>query len=252
MCRVIPTDRLKPYVKYFVISESQDAQAYKVFPSPGTVIGFQYSGRLKIVDDGLDIPLASAGITGIADNFKIFEGSPGIGTILVYFTEAGLAHFIARPVLELFNQSVALDNIFPKSGVAETEERLGLAKTDKQRIRIVEQFLLSQLRDIAQDKLIIEAVRLIYASKGTVKIKELAERLFISLSPLERRFKSIVGTTPKKFASIVRFNAVLHQLDGARSLTDICYEHNFFDQAHFIKDFRQYTGDTPEQFKRFL
>ena len=33
---------------------------------------------------------------------------------------------------------------------------------------------------------------------------------------------------------------------------DICFEYNFFDQAHFIKDFKQFTGDTPEHFKRFL
>jgi methylphosphotriester-DNA--protein-cysteine methyltransferase len=69
---------------------------------------------------------------------------------------------------------------------------------------------------------------------------------------LERRFKAIVGTTPKKFASIVRFNTVLRDLDSAKSLTDICYEHGFFDQAHFIKDFRHYTGDTPESFRHQL
>lgn len=34
------------------------------------------------------------------------------------------------------------------------------------------------------------------------------------------------------------------------SLTDICYENNFFDQAHILKDFQQYTGDSPEKFKR--
>ena len=68
----------------------------------------------------------------------------------------------------------------------------------------------------------------------------------------EKRFRKVVGTTPEKFASIVRFNTVLDNLNDTKSLTDICYENNFFDQAHFIKDFKQFTGDTPEQFKRFL
>jgi AraC-like DNA-binding protein len=98
----------------------------------------------------------------------------------------------------------------------------------------------------------VEAVNLIYQSKGTIKIKELSETLFISQSPFEKRFRKLVGTTPKKFASIVRFNTVLNNLNSAKSLTEICYENNFFDQAHFIKNFKQYTGDTPEQFKRFL
>lgn len=56
----------------------------------------------------------------------------------------------------------------------------------------------------------------------------------------------------KKFASIVRFNKVLDNLNETKSLTEICYENHFFDQAHFIKDFKQFTGDTPENFKRFL
>ena len=59
-----------------------------------------------------------------------------------------------------------------------------------------------------------------------------------------------MGTTPKKFASIIRFNTVLDDLKTAKSLTEICYENNFFDQAHFIKDFKHFTGDTPEDFKR--
>ena len=132
------------------------------------------------------------------------------------------------------------------------EERLATTNTDILRIKIVEQFLVSQLKDIGTDKLIVEAVKLIYKNKGTIRIKELNEKLFISQSPFEKRFRKVVGTTPKKFASIVRFNTVLDNLNETKTLTEICYENNFFDQAHFIKDFKQFTGDTPENFKRFL
>lgn len=250
--KIIPTDKLKPYIKYFVVSETAMENIYKVLPSVGLVIGFQYNGQLSTVGDNKEIKLTTAGITGIADSFKIFKNSNNTGTILVYFTETGLSYFTSTPAHELFNQSVSLQNIFDKNKINETEERLVFAETDRQRITIVERFLLSQFRDIQSDKLIIEAVRLIYQSHGTIKIKELNARLFISQSALEKRFRKLVGTTPKKFASIVRFNAVLNDLNNIKSLTDICYEHNFFDQAHFIKDFKQYTGDTPETFKRFL
>lgn len=111
---------------------------------------------------------------------------------------------------------------------------------------------MSQLKDIQVDKLIIEAVRLIYHSKGTIRIKELNEKLFISQSSFEKRFRKVVGTTAKKFASIVRFNTVLDNLNETKPLTEICFENNFFDQAHFIKDFKQFTGDTPDNFRRFL
>ena len=247
-----PTDKLKNYIKYYVVSENDLESEYKVFPSSGLVIGFQYKGQLASIKDNTINKLTSAGITGISDSYKIFKNSAGIGTILVYFTEIGFTHFASNPANELFNLSLALDDIFEESKVSEVEEKLLSAASDKQRIRIVEQFLLAQLKDIQADKLIVEAVKLIYQSNGTIRIKQLNEKLFISQSPFEKRFRKVVGTTPKKFASIVRFHAVLDNLNNTKSLTEICYENNFFDQAHFIKNFKQFTGDTPENFKRFL
>ncbi len=246
--KYFPTERLKPYIKYFVVAENEVGSEYKVFPSSGLVIGFQYKGQLATINTVSK--LASAGITGISDSYKIFKNSANIGTVLVYFTEVGFAHFASHPVNEFFNLSLSLEDVFDKSKVNEVEEKLALATSDKHRIRITEQFLGSQLKGIQADKLIIEAVKLIYQSKGNIRIRELNERLCISESPFEKRFRKVVGTTPKKFASIVRFNAVLNSLGEAKSLTEICYENKFFDQSHFIKDFKQFTGETPESFKR--
>jgi AraC-like DNA-binding protein len=247
-----PIEQLKPYIKYFVVSENAMENEYKVFPSSGLVIGFQYKGQLANIKDNSVSKLTSAGITGITDGYKIFKNSADIGTILVYFTEIGFTHFASHPANELFNLSLSLDQIFDKNSITEVQEKIAIANTDKHRIKIVEQFLLSQLKDIQTDKLIVEAVKLIYQSNGTIRIKELNEKLLISQSPFEKRFRKVVGTTAKKFASIIRFNTVLDHLNEAKTLTEICYENNFFDQAHFIKDFKQFTGDTPENFKRFL
>ncbi|MBP4136762.1 response regulator transcription factor [Flavobacterium geliluteum] len=250
--KYFPSEQLQPYIKYFVVSENELENEYKVFPSSGLVIGFQYKGKLVNVYDKTETKLSSAGITGIADSYKIFKNSTDIGTILVYFTEIGFTHFASHPANVLFNLSLSLDDVFHKNSVIEVEEKLVNATTDVQRIKIVEQFLVSQLKDIQTDKLIVEAIKLIYQSNGTIRIKELNEKLFISQSPFEKRFRKVVGTTPKKFASIVRFNTVLEHLQKTKTLTEICYENFFFDQAHFIKDFKHFTGETPENFKRFL
>lgn len=247
-----PADKLKDYIKYYVVSENHLENEYKVFPSSGLVVGFQYQGQLATIKNNREHKLSSAGITGISDSYKIFRNSADIGTVLVYFTETGFTHFSSNPANELFNLSISLDDIFEKSKVNEVEEKLAIASTDKQRIKIIEHFLLTQLKNIQTDKLIVEAVKLIYQSKGTIRVKELNEKLFISQSPFEKRFRKVVGTTAKKFASIVRFNSVLDNMNEPKSLTEICYENSFFDQAHFIKDFKQFTGDTPENFKRFL
>ena len=250
--KVIPCDRLKPYIRFMAISENANEDTYKVFPSTSLVLGFQYRGLLSAVVDNAETKLSPAGISGIADRVKIFRNAAGTGTILVYFTETGLAYFSSCPANELFNQSISLDNLFDKKEVRKIEEMLALANSDKERIKAVETFFINQLKEKHADQLIVRGVQLIYNSKGDIKIKSLHEQLHISQSAFEKRFRKLVGATPKKFASIVRFNTVLRDIGQEKSLTEICYDNNFFDQAHFIKDFKQFTGDTPEHFRRFL
>lgn len=250
--QVIPSGRLKPYIRQIVISENAKEQTYKIFPSPGLVIGFQYKGYLSILNGSAENRLSLSGITGMSDRFKVFKNTVGIGTILVFFTEIGFARFSSCPAQELFNQSISLDNLFDKRKIEQVEESLARALTDSERIKAVEMFLEEQLKEKAEDQLIVKAVTLIYGSKGSIRIKELHQQLHISQSAFEKRFRKLVGTSPKKFASIVRFNTVLKNMGQEKSLTEICYDNNFFDQAHFIKDFKQYTGDSPENFKRFL
>ncbi len=249
--KIVPTEKLRPYLKYLVISENVESSEYKVFPSTGLVMGFQYRGHLSSIANQKETGLSSAGISGITDAFKIFKSSDNIGTVLVYFNEVGLAAFCTCPANELFNESVSLNDIFDKQKISETEEKLAIAKSDIQRIKVVEHFLISQLRIVQQDQLIVNAVKLIYEAKGSIRIKEINKQLAISQSPFEKRFRKLVGVSPKKFSSIVRFNNVVTELNTAKSLAEICYENKFFDQAHFIKDFKQYTGDTPEKFKLF-
>lgn len=243
--KYFPNDKLTDYIKFYVVTENDVESEYKVFPSSGLVMGFQYRGALSLIKGNALDKLKCAGITGIMDSYNVFKNSAHIGTVLVYFTEIGFAHFSSNPANELFNLSLSLEDIFEKSRVHEVEEKLAAAVTDRQRIKIVEQFLFTQLKDIQVDKLVAEAVKLIYQTKGTIRITELEEKLFISQSPFEKRFRKVVGTTPKKFASIIRFNAVLGNLTETKTLSEICYQYHFFDQAHFIKDFKKFTGNTP-------
>jgi len=129
--KYFPTERLKPYIKYFVVSENDLESKYKVFPSPGLVIGFQFKGGLGIVRNNTESKLSSAGITGISDSYKIFKNSANIGTVLVFFTEIGFTHFATHPANELFNLSISLDDIFDRNNIAEVEEKLALANTDR-------------------------------------------------------------------------------------------------------------------------
>lgn len=248
--KIIPSDRLKPYIKHLIISEATEDAIYKVFPSTGLVIGFQYKGKLAYLTEKKENNLAAIGITGIQDKYKIFKPSANIGSILVFFNEIGASYFFKNPINELFNQSLGLDYLVAKAEIDKVEELLNQATTDQQRIIVVENFLLQHLIDKKEDLLVTQAIKYIHQTKGNIKIKQLSEMLFISQSPLEKRFRKIVGTTPKKFASIIRFNSVLENLTQDKSIAVICDENNYFDQAHLIHDFKNFTGETPNKFEK--
>jgi len=244
----LPCDILKPFIKSFAIQEATIESTYKVLPDTSLVIGFQYKGRLSRIHNGQESSLSVSGVSGLADCSRTFKNSPNIGTVLIFFKEAGATPFFKQPLHELFRESVSLDNFVLRSELLCLEEQLAEAKTDTQRIAAVEHFLISRMTNTEPDKLVLAALSLIHKSKGNIRIKELAEQLHISQSPLEKRFRQAVGTSPKKFASIVRLKNVIQQYNTVSSLTELGYETGFYDQAHFIKEFKTFTGDTPEKF----
>ena len=244
----IPCDILKPFVKSYAVYFTKDASAYKVLPETGLVIGFQFKGKLKYINNEKDIPLSTAGVTGINDSFRVFKNEANTGTVLVCFKPAGATIFFKEPLHELFRQSISLDNFMLRSVLLLLEEKLCEADSDKKRIDIVEKFLISRMISTEQDKLVLGALSLIHQHKGNVQMKDLAKQLHISQSPLEKRFRKAVGASPKKFASIVRLKNAIQQYNPQQSLTGLGYEAGFYDQAHFIKEFKTFTGDTPEQF----
>lgn len=247
-CRYTPHDALKPYVECFVISETPDESVYKVLPGTGLVMGFQFRGKLYQLLDEQPIGLSPSGITGINDTYKVFKNAPDTGTVLVCFNAGGAAVFFQEPIHELFQRSVSLDNFILRSELLLFEEQLCEAATHVEKIRVVEQFLLTRMKNVKPDTLVIKALDLIYQTRGLVRINELSKQLNISQSPLEKRFRKIVGTSPKKFAAIVRFRNIIKNGDSSPSLTTLGYEAGFFDQSHFIKEFKRFTGDTPEAY----
>jgi len=245
----LPCDALKPYVSRLVISESDSAEPYRVLPDTNIVMGFQYRGGLSYIDHGQQIALSQSGITGLRDSFRIFQNTVGTGTVLVFFREGGATPFFNVPLHELFEQSISLDNFMLRSGLLVIEERLAAAGTDAERIAVIELFLLSRLRPWVASPLVAAAIALIYQSRGVIKIRDLSVQLHTSQSPLEKKFRSIVGTTPKKFASIVRFKHLMSSHNAGHSLSDTGYEAGFYDQSHFIREFKRFTGETPESFR---
>lgn len=212
------------------------------------VMGFQFSGRLSYTNADKTQVLSTAGITGLLDGYRLFSNTDKTGSVLVMFSETGAAAFFEQPMHELFNSSLSLDDILLRSQMDVVVEKLSEANNDTKRVAVIEEFLLSRLDHKISDELVTLAVSLIKQQHGNLKISSLHEKLNISQSRFEKRFRRMVGSSPKKFASIVRLNYLTKASPEKNGLLQLGLDAGYFDQAHFIKDFKSFTGQTPEQF----
>jgi len=234
-----------------MVSENGQAQSYTVLPGTSLVMGFQYKGQLAFHNDNVAISLASSGITGILNSFRIFENTVNTGTVLVIFKEAGAAFFFHEPLHEIYNESLSLEHFVRREQLTILEEQLSAAESDDARILLVEQFLISRLRPRSDDLLVSAAIEQIRLAQGNIRMSDLTGKLYTSKSPLEKRFRQVVGTSPKKFANIIRMKSSLIAMQSP-VIGQGDYWMGHYDQAHFIHDFKQFTGFTPGQYLKNL
>ena len=228
--------------------ESEQGMVNRLLPDTSIVIAFRLKGQVAFSDNGVVQPIPPSVISGIRESSRTVNYAKDTCNLLVIFKEGGAAAFFKEPLHELGSISVSLDYLIQQSKVRVLEEELAIAENTAQRIGIIEQFLLSELKNTQPDLLVSEAMQQIRQSKGDIKIKSLLSGLPISRDPFEKRFRKITGTSPKHFAAIIRLQNLIENYSGAVSLTEAAYSAGYYDQAHFIKDFRSFTGQTPHDF----
>jgi AraC-like DNA-binding protein len=133
---------------------------------------------------------------------------------------------------------------------AELEERIMLAAGNHERAKIASAFLEQRLRDNQScAPAIISCMNDMIKSHGPLKIEQIAQQYFISQRQFERRFKEYAGLSPKLFTRIVRFHSACQQFGNPNtSLTEIAYDCGYYDQSHFIHDFKEFSGLHPKHY----
>lgn len=244
----IPTELLKPFIKSYRIIESEDEMTNRVLPNTSLTIAFRYKGQVSYKSDNAQDFLSASTISGLRKSVRLINYRKDTATVIVLFKETGAKAFFAEPLYELFEESISLDSFIKQHKLAVIEEQLAEAKNNIQRILIVEQFLLSKLYNYTPDKLISIAVAKIRSMNGAIKIKQLADTLYISNDAFEKRFRKVIGASPKQFSSILRIEAITKQKQKTENLADIAFNAGYYDQSHFNKDFKLFTGLTPKEF----
>ncbi|UOE47429.1 helix-turn-helix domain-containing protein [Mucilaginibacter sp. SMC90] len=245
-----PSSILSPFIAAFMVVQSDGGLINHVFPDTSVMMIIRFRGNVVIEQEGQKILLPPLSIGGLSLSSRLIHYGENSGNILVQFKPAGATAFFKTPLNELFNSHVSLDAFFSNSEIKNLDEKLSLVFSTEEKVKVIEGFLISKLRDRNQDELILNSILRINAACGSVKMIQLATALNISQDAFEKRFRKVVGSTPKQYASIVRMRSLIDRWPANAALTEVALEAGFFDQSHFIKEFRKFTGMTPSAFFR--
>ncbi|MFP4369092.1 MAG: DUF6597 domain-containing transcriptional factor [Candidatus Kapaibacterium sp.] len=172
------------------------------------------------------------------------------GFIAAVFRPHALRLFFDQPANEFRDLDIDMNLISPR--YTEIEEMLYNEPLPRNKAVIIQKFLLKifnnkKLYDFDR---IDAGMRLIDKLKSTVPTDFLAQSSCLSYRQFDRKFSEFTGITPKQFLKTVRFQKAIYlkQLNPGTSMTQLALDCGYFDQAHFIKDFKQFTGIKPGEF----
>ncbi len=244
-----PSPLLAPYVKHywFMTTASPVEASERIIPTGMMSLMFHRGERLFSSSDKDWQPRAFLG--GQGTNYTDLTYTGAVNMICVVFRPAGAKAFFHIPLIELNNLNVSVHNL-GDTQLSDLEKRLADTPDLNACILLIEQFLFQHLRQLATHNLkrIDAAIRSIYSGQQNVEM--LAQTACLGYKQFKRVFAEYVGANPKEYLRVVRFQKSLHILQQRPGipLTQLAYECGYYDQTHFIKEFKQFCGYTPTEY----
>lgn len=252
---VEPSGFLKHYIRPYCFMESDMKEpdlVERVIPTEGIQIMFHYKTPFLVLhpnQQGISQPRSF--ISGLSNSYSDVSTNGTTGVIFVNFYPLGASFFFNFPLSELENQNVDLSDIF-KCEMTEVEDQLHQEQTILERVQVIEQFFIRRFNPIGNhDQMLIrKGIEMIKNHKGVVSAKLLSESLYTTPKTLERKFSHYIGKSTKQVIKLMRFQDVLSDFKPSRimNLSEFAHQKGYFDQSHFIHDFKSYTGYTPKEF----
>ncbi|MEZ2337884.1 helix-turn-helix domain-containing protein [Mucilaginibacter sp. RCC_168] len=249
-----PSDILKPFVKNYWTCR-HDADVMEVmYPSGCIELCIDISSNDTIRHRGnnsMKVPdLEVLGHWTIPTMAALKKGNT---CIITRFQPYASSLFFPNPASDFTNESIDLCNIFYKES-DDFYNRLMEQRSIEHKVAVLETFLIQRLinnkKNNRQLKL-VEHLCSYVSNTDSFDIQNLSAYYGFSERYIQKLFMDWIGITPQKFFSVHRFNRSLELLRSSQaSLTSIAFECGYYDQAHFIKEFKSYTGLTPSQVKK--
>lgn len=245
--QILPTEPLRKYVRYFWTLENDSSdfsqKTFKIMSDglPGLI----FQENPKAFFDENDRPLPQAFLYGQTTKHTKHTAKEHFRNIGVYFQPTALKSIFGIDANELTNQHIDINELI-KTDIA---DQLSNIATSDQCIKLLSSFLTQQAdqRKTESEKMNFATAQL---QKG-VSLPTIQNELNLSERSLERHFKQHIGISPKLYARINRFQSALENIRQTQfnKLTNIAYQNDYFDQSHFIREFKEFAGTSPKHFK---
>lgn len=244
-----PIQPLRKYIRYFWMLEQQSSSSvveknFKIMTDG--IPGMIFQQHPQAFRDHYQQQLPPLFLYGPKTQYANMQVQGKFLNVGVSFQPGVLTTLFPLTTYDLTNQYTDLDDLLRTS----LSEQLFHAGTFEQKVQLLESFFLQQLsRNDRVDGKTGWAIHLLQQGKTLPQVQS---ALNISERSLERYFKHHIGVTPKMYARICRFQSALELIRQSNfgSLTAVAHLQQYFDQAHFIKEFQLFAGASPKHFLR--
>jgi len=195
--------------------------------------------------------IALVGTSNHATMVDALEKNAPTGSIGFEFSPMGAYRFFHLRLKDIKDRLCHLADLLGKT-VSGLEQKIAEAPDVSDKVQVVQQFLFALFMQKEKDTLFEYCVQQIKATKGTISINKLERETGYSSRWLNMKFEEKLGISPKNLASITRFHNCYQALlaDPVQFFRQKEWYHYYYDESHFIREFKRFAGITPYDLAR--
>lgn len=220
-------------------------------PMPSAHLFVNLGGPVRLWDSDPSAPpsvFTDGWFMGVWTRRFLVEYPAWVRVVGVHFKPWGISPFVDVPATELRDRCVPVDAVWQRS-LDRIRNQIGGIASAAEALRVLEDELRSRLAEAPSRglDLVLRTGGRLETSHGAVPIGALTDAAGVSGNHLATQFKSHVGVTPKRVARIYRFARLILSVDALRPVdwSELAHAAGYFDQAHFSREFKDFTGHTP-------